>query len=168
MNDFSLDKLFDYIKRLRLYEVSSLVSLTISSVSALPITRLLRQLAISLFGENDYVPVLRVESISVIVWFAAFIFLRKIMIWIKKCLLNRISINENYPQIDFNFMRTEMVDRFQKEWESQGHLTFSKKGLLVTSSNSGALIKSKGWQMFQVGRIWKDFRATIEVDFGKH
>lgn len=81
-------------------------------------------------------------------------------IWIKVYLrlfdfFRICKYNKMYYNIKF---KTSTEKKFKEDWEFQGNPIICPKGLLLTNSNSGLLIRpDKFWS--------KDFKATIEIVF---
>ncbi len=99
------------------------------------------------------------DVVKIAVWIILFLIIRwsmdkRITTFLSSIVNNEYSLNRggnNWTEA-----------RFKKEWIFQGNVHSTNSGLLITNSNSGCLIKPS-WNQFT--RIWKDFTATMEVEF---
>ena len=100
--------------------------------------------------------------IQLIIWGITFIVVKSIPHWHKHVvpfIKGKFTQGDKY---EINFGTNE--DRFKREWEAQGNPVLIAEGVVATNTNSGFLLKPKWlWS----GRVWKDFEASIDVDFKK-
>lgn len=147
----------DYLVDLALLVI---VGLTINPVLDLLNKQL--HVLLSSLGINDSYDILPLplDLIKISVWIISFLIIRWIMGKRITTLLSGIFKNEYsfYADIEDNQL-TE--GRLIKEWIIQGNVFVDDKGLLISNSNSGCLIKPR----LIINRIWKDFTAEIEIEF---
>lgn len=107
--------------------------------------------------DYDFLP-LPVSIVQLAFWILVFLLLRTtpsiITTWFS-------SVVKNKYNFDSALKKKQMTEeRFSKEWILQGSVIPLNGGIFVSNSNSGCFIKNR---LFT--RAWKNFSATVEVDF---
>lgn len=108
-----------------------------------------------LIPQYDYFP-LSLGYISIALWLIAYLFLRKYFLLRVRPLLNRLSgglLFENKYILN--------LSNFDKEWEFQGNINATNKGLEITNTPSGCVVKNDYWDT----KVWKNISATFQVTF---
>lgn len=170
MSDTFINKIIDNIRSLHLLTISSFLSIVISSLVSIPLTTILQQLVIGYVGNRNIVPVLDFEELALLVWFALFLLLRKILTAIYGWILAFSSQDQREKIIDFT--KLKLAD-FNGQWITQGSPVLGGDGLVLTNTNSGCLLRpnyifdQNVVKICNGENVWRDFDVNIKVNFKK-
>lgn len=103
----------------------------------------------------DYFP-LSIGYIKIAVWLITYLYIRK---WL--LLRVRPSIHKITGRRILGNTFSLNLSRFDQEWEFQGNIKIINKGLVISNTPSGCIIKNSFWDT----KIWDDFSATFQVSF---
>lgn len=126
----------------------------------------------------DFFP-LPLDLIKIIVWIVLFLKIRQLIILLQPYFhFSLLKFAKHfkkdwysYPEIVFNGDENNRK-RFFQEWNIQGYPVLDKQGLVFTNSEAGCLISPKffgiwKFRFFWYGRVWKNFKAILKVNFRK-